>query len=242
MESKVALVAGGAGSPGAGIVAALLAQGTTVIVPVPDAASLHRLQQQVGKVHSGRLITYPADFGDYEKAEELIEIIVSEYGHIDLVVAAIEKIAGPSPLLYADIRDWHTALDCNITTSFVIDRLCLPLLGKNGGVLINISNADHLLPGAGSPLARLSGLAGIELSKVFAEEARPHHIFYYHLLVNNLATDDLQPAAGEQTITAAMIGEEVIRLYQTHVDDPGETFRFFIGKPLDASILNRLKG
>ena len=237
LDNKIILVVGGADTPGSGIVAILLAQGATVIVPVPNATGIYSLRESIGKEYQDRLITYPTDFGEYERGEELVEIIVSEYGHLDLVVAAVEKVAGHSELLSTDIRDWHKMMDANITASFVIDRLCLPLLGKNGGMLINISNADHLLPDTDSSLTRLSGIAAIELSKAFAAEARQHQLRYCHLLINNLA-----PANEEQEITPAMIGEKVIDLYQDNSGKMPETFHFLTGKPLDANILNRLKG
>ena len=67
VANRIAIVAGGAGSPGYGIVKALLRNGATVIVPVADSASIQRLRAQISDVEAEKLITEKVQNWDIER-------------------------------------------------------------------------------------------------------------------------------------------------------------------------------
>lgn len=219
MKDKVVLAAGGASGMGAGIVSVLLQQGATVIVPVASARQAELLHSRAG--HSERLIVYLTDFSDYGKAEGLMDDIFSEYHRIDLVVAALESACALTPLLDIDILEWQKNMDRLLTGSFILDRLCLPLLSRGTGVFISVCrHAAEAEPE--SPMARILQAAGEELSRTFAREAGPKGIRCYKILLDEQTTGSMVAGAesGTYLVPPAQAGPAVIQLFGQKEEEP----------------------
>ena len=93
LEGKTALVAGGAGNVGEGIVAALIDRGATVVVPSRSAEKLAALTDYLGPARAPRLLPFESDVGDFGRAAELVDQVVRDRGGIDLAVAGSGQLA-----------------------------------------------------------------------------------------------------------------------------------------------------
>src|SRR6478672_1954285 len=111
LTGKVALVPGGTGNTGVGIVRSLLQEDATVIVPAKSARGIASLKEYVAGTRPGRLVTLLADYPDYDKAFDVAENIVEEFGQIDLGVAALESPAASACLTELEITDWQKMAD-----------------------------------------------------------------------------------------------------------------------------------
>jgi NAD(P)-dependent dehydrogenase (short-subunit alcohol dehydrogenase family) len=163
LENKIALVTGGAGGVGEGIVEAFLEEGATVIVP---SRREDRLRSLRGRLTSpGRLITYGVDVGSVKGAEALRDRILSSVGRIDIVVACLADRLVDSVLAEISPAKWQQILDTNLTAHFVVAKTFLPVLSKTHGSSYIFISSQH-----GPDPASIASAAQLRLKDVLAEE------------------------------------------------------------------------
>lgn len=220
---------------GVGVVRALLARGATVIVPARSLHELTWLKDDVADISTGKLITLLSDMPDYDKAVDIIEGILEEFGRIDLVVSAFEcRWSGPS-LIDVGICDWQKVIDQYVTAYFVAGRVVLhKMRERNHGTFISIADSESIQVKAYSSLAGIATGMQVELSRLFAENIKESNVGFHHLFINNVVTRDKSPAlVGKRGwITPEMVGNYIIRLYSGDVEQPKELFQHFPGKPM----------
>lgn len=89
LHGKIAVVPGGTGNVGEGIVRAFLKAGATVVVPTRDQDRFTALTELIGPELSGRLKVVAGAYGTFTEARALAGSIASQYGPVDHVVASI---------------------------------------------------------------------------------------------------------------------------------------------------------
>ena len=89
LSNKIAVVVGGAGNVGEGIVRALLAEGAEVVVPSRSADRLTKLTHYVETVQGGQLHTVLTDVSVPDQANRLRDDVLSQFGRLDMVVASL---------------------------------------------------------------------------------------------------------------------------------------------------------
>ena len=142
LEDKIALVTGGAGNVGIGIVEGLAEAGATVITASrkKEANDLlsKKMQNDGLKVHSLHL-----DQADHQSVLSLKDKISEQFGKLDVFV----NNAFALPMLkYSDpLSDWEKSMKINATGSFDVTREMADLISQNGGgSIINISSMKAL--------------------------------------------------------------------------------------------------
>ena len=224
LTGKIALVAGGTGDTGMGIVQSLLQEDATVIVPAKSARDIARLKEHVPGARQGRLVTLLADYPDYDKAFDIAENIVSAFGQIDLAVAALESPAASPCLTELEIADWQKMADENITAGFVMGRVILQLMKKNRcGMYISMSNTGDFEKRSTSALANIAATLQVEMARIFFEGIREYGIRYHHLFTGNGA------GSGRRT------GDFIVQLYCGRAGDAAQLFQWPSGGPLNSS-------
>lgn len=137
MDGRVALVAGGAGTVGSGIVHAFLQAGATVIVPSRDPARIDALRAETGAPE--RVIGMLADVGSPEGAARVRAAVEREHGdRIDHVVASLGGEWRGKPLRELALEDFRAALHEYCGTHFVAMRALLPLIEEREGASYTI--------------------------------------------------------------------------------------------------------
>src|SRR5882757_6036935 len=191
LTGKITIVAEGTGAVGVGIVRALLEQGATVIVPAKRLHELNWLKDYVADLTTGKLITLLSDLPDFDKAIDVVEGLMEEFGRIDLVVLAFDcRWSGPS-LIDVEIGDWQRVMDQYITAYFVAGRVVLHAMKEHDhGMFISIADTERMQPKAYSSLAGIATGMQIELSKHFAENLKGSQVKLHHLFINNVVTRD----------------------------------------------------
>ena len=238
LTGKIIIVADGTGAIGVGIVKALLEQGATVIVPAKRLHELNWLKDYVANLTTGKLITLLSDMPDFDKAVDVVEGIMEEFGRIDLVVSVFDcRWSGPS-LIDVEIGDWQRVMDQYVTAYFVAGRVVLNAMKEHDhGMFISIADTERMQQKPHSSLAGIATAMQVELTKLFAENLKGSHVKLHHLFINNVVTRDKSASLiGKRGwITPEMVGEHVIRLYRGEVEEPGEMFQHFLGKAVDAN-------
>ena len=87
LDGKKALVIGGAGEVGEGIVRQFLNAGATVVVPSRSQIRLDELRQRLTGCTLSRLITRQAGCGTEAGAMDLYDFVLDELSELDIVIA-----------------------------------------------------------------------------------------------------------------------------------------------------------
>ena len=142
-QNRVAFVTGASGGIGGACVAQLLAAGASVVatgrreVEIPDHPKLLKLSLQVT---------------DEAEVQAAIAKTKDRFGVIDYVIH-MAGMVGKGRLDQMDLKDWHTVVDTNLTSAFLVLKHAYPLLRKPGGAVVlcgssNGANGGSYLSGA----------------------------------------------------------------------------------------------
>lgn len=174
MQGKTAIVAGGTGDVGEGIVRALLRAGARVVVPSRSAANLAALRERLttdGLGPGDAFVGVEADVGDEAGALAFRETLLDRGLLPDAVVASLGGWWNGPPLVQLPLARWQEVVDMGLTAHFVCAKTLLPLLAEREGssyTFVNGGAALHAVPGSG-PVS-VSAAAQTMLKDVFAAE------------------------------------------------------------------------
>ncbi|MDG3044759.1 SDR family NAD(P)-dependent oxidoreductase [Bacillus sp. B6(2022)] len=114
-------------------------KGFDVVLVARNKEKLYNVAQEIKKL-GGRPLIIPTDVSKIEEFEKMIEIVIEEYGKIDVLI----NNAGLMPLsLIKDgkLQKWHNAVDVNIKGVINGVSLVLPYMrSENKGIIINIGS------------------------------------------------------------------------------------------------------
>ena len=163
LNGQVAIVTGAAQGIGKGIAQVLAAAGARVVIgDIQDADSTADEIRKGG----GEAATMVMDTSIPEEANALVNLALSEYGRLDILVnnAAIDAPLGNAWDLPDD--EWQRTIDVNLSGVFYCSRAALgPMLEAGSGNIVNISSQSARIAGVkgGSPAynASKAGLIGL---------------------------------------------------------------------------------
>ena len=134
MKDLTALVLGGTGDVGEGIVRSFLKHGASVIVPSRSQVKLDGLRDYVGDIQAGTLKTVTGLFDTPAEAEALRDRIGQLASRVDIVVAALGGWSQGFALTDLGFDQWEQIVRNNLTTHFLAMKTFVPLLAAGSGV------------------------------------------------------------------------------------------------------------
>ncbi|NVD44643.1 SDR family NAD(P)-dependent oxidoreductase [Qipengyuania atrilutea] len=143
---KTAFVTGATAGIGEAAVRALVANGWRCVATGRRKERLDALVSELGadKVH-------PAVFDVRDEAamDEALANLPADFADIDLLVNNAGLAQGLSPAQEADLADWQTMIDTNITAMVKLTRKLLPALIERKGAIIAIGSVagNYVYPG-----------------------------------------------------------------------------------------------
>jgi NADP-dependent 3-hydroxy acid dehydrogenase YdfG len=229
-KAKIVMVTGAENPNGLGIVQYFLRQDATVIVPAARLHEITRLKSGTSNINTGKLITQLIQMPDYDRGFDIAEAIVERFGKIDIGIALFNGIASHKPLTEVHISDWQNMVDHEITPFFLSARLVLnSMKSNNEGVYISICDTGFKDMENFSPLYTIAANTKIEMSKIFAEEAKKYNISYYHLCLKsaNIIIENERIHKDEHIIKHEMLAKQIMQLCQGKMERPNEVFQSF---------------
>ncbi|AFZ58458.1 SDR family oxidoreductase [Anabaena cylindrica FACHB-243] len=211
LENKVALILGGAGNVGEGIVRAFLKAGAIVVVPSRKVEKLEELRTYLGELAQGdRFIPIVGEIGQIDSAESIRDQLLKQFGRLDAVVASLGGWwFGNRPLTEVLIAEWQQYLDSNLTSHFIAARTFLPILQERKGAsytLIGGAAAEVPIPNV-SPVS-ISAAGQLMLAQVLMQENKGSSIRINEVIVHSwVATRSSEERSQPTWITADDIGE-----------------------------------
>ncbi|CAA9231317.1 MAG: hypothetical protein AVDCRST_MAG83-1086 [uncultured Arthrobacter sp.] len=167
LNGRTALVVGGAGGVGEGVVRALVDAGAAVVAA---GRSRSRLDELASRLRSPRLHTTVLD-ALAEDLDHAVTALAAEHGGFDAVIVSVASWGnqGRKPLLALTDAEWDALLAANQTTVFRLYRALVPHISA-GGVLVQLNglSADLPFPGAGG--VALTAAATKSLTRTLAAE------------------------------------------------------------------------
>ena len=143
---RTAFVTGATAGIGAATVRALVASGWRCVATGRRADRLEALVRELGadRVHAAVF-----DVRDTAALEAELARLPEAFRDIDLLVNNAGLAQGLKPAQEADLNDWQTMIDTNVTAMVVLTRKLLPRLIARKGAIITIGSVagSYLYPG-----------------------------------------------------------------------------------------------
>jgi pteridine reductase len=172
LTGQVALVTGSARRLGRAIALHLAEQGAHVMVHFHHSGG--EAKEVVSKIRSlGRhAVCLPADLAKKVDIDRLFAQTAKEFGRLDILVN------NASNFLHTEFEttteeSWDASLDVNLKAPFFCAQAGAPLLKKNRGVIINLSDVAGLLGWTGYIPHCVSKAGIIMLTRALAKELAP---------------------------------------------------------------------
>jgi len=223
LKDSVAIIGIGATHASFGIVARLLQQGATVVVPLQSSHHLEPLQQYLADYNTDKLVTFLTDLPDYDKAVALAECIIDEYGRLDIAVFPFDYLSVNASLSDISIEQWQRAVEENLAVYFICCRAVINAMKKKGdGMFIALIDADGLSQQSGNAMTDMLMTGQVKMARSFFEEVSNTGVKFHHLFIENLVTPD-------------MIGWYILALHNDERKSGTSPFLFYMGKNPDSN-------
>lgn len=185
LTGKVALIAGGTGGVGEGIVRAFLNEGAVVVVPSRNSDRLQQLVEQIDSTATERLIPIVGDFADSQTADQLRHQVFSNVGRLDAVVTSLNGRWGEDlPLIKTSLADWRQMIESNLTAHFIAAKTFLPVLQRGSSyTLIGGGAALKPIPHYGPVCVPAAGQ--VMLTQMLIEEMKDSGVRINEVVLNS---------------------------------------------------------
>lgn len=143
---KTAFVTGATAGIGQATVRALVASGWRCIA---TGRRQERLDALVAELGADKVHTACFDVRDEAAMDAAIAALPEAFAQVDLLVNNAGLAQGLSPAQEADLENWHTMIDTNVTAMVVMTRKLLPMLIERKGAIIAIGSVagNYVYPG-----------------------------------------------------------------------------------------------
>jgi len=176
LKEKTALVTGGSRGIGKAIALKLAEYGADVAITYARSAdAAEEVKGQIEELGS-KSFAIQADAVKLEKADEVIQHIVSEWGKLDILVNNA-GITRDNLILRMSEEQWDEVIDTNLKSIFNYCKAASkPMMRNKGGSVINISSVVGLSGNAGQSNYAASKAGIIGFTKSFAKELASRNI------------------------------------------------------------------
>ncbi|MBO9203810.1 MULTISPECIES: SDR family NAD(P)-dependent oxidoreductase [Niastella] len=230
--SNVAIIGIGETNMSYGVVASLLQQDATVVVPVQSSHHLNMLDRYLKGYNKGKIVTILTDLPDYDKTIELVEMVIEEYGPINIIISPFNYASVNADFSHISIIQWQRAVEENLAVYFIFCRAAIDAMKKCGrGMFVAIVNMEGLGSKSDNRMTEMLVAGQMKMARSFFEEVKNTGVKFYHLFINNLNIDPEQQEPGSKIITPEMIAQYILHIHKEDDHSLTSPFLFLMGKP-----------
>lgn len=176
LKNKTALVTGGSRGIGRAIALKLAEYGANVAITYAHSAdAAEDVKQEIEKA-GVKAMALQADAINFDKADEVIQQVVSKWEKLDIVVNNA-GITRDNLILRMKEEDWDAVIDTNLKSIFNYSKAAAkPMMRNRGGSIINISSVVGLAGNAGQSNYAASKAGIVGFTKSYAKELASRNI------------------------------------------------------------------
>jgi len=194
LESKTAMITGGASGIGAGIARKFSQSGARVAICDIDAQAGEKTAQELG----ANVSFYALDIANESSVNTAVDAIARDLGRIDILVNNA-GITNDKLILRMTESDWDRVLKINLTGTFLVTRAVAKyMLKQRSGRIVNIASVIGIIGNAGQANYAASKAGIIGFTKSCAKEFASRNI-----TVNAIAPGFIQTRMTETLPEAA---------------------------------------
>jgi NAD(P)-dependent dehydrogenase (short-subunit alcohol dehydrogenase family) len=165
LDTKVALVTGGAMGIGAAIAERFIEAGASVTIFDINGEAVRQQARRLSP--GGSVLALEGDIADEDAVRSAVERAVAELGSLNILVnnAGIEYSGALDEM---KSEDWDRVLTVNLKGAFLFCKYAVPRMQQRGGVIINISSVRAFVSYAGGVAYDSSKAALIAFTRTLA--------------------------------------------------------------------------
>lgn len=211
-SNKYAIVAGGTGSVGEGIVKTLLENDWMVIVPSRARKGLDNLAEYCN--HHPNLKLHEANISKLEEATSFYSRCKSSYPPIQLFIASIGGWRQGIGLLDLSWEEWQATLEDNLSSHFLAIKMGYPLLTAQGTFIhINGMGAEAVIPTAGPTVAAAAAQMRLALTLAAEQHHDTRKVYELVLGLVNTRARNITGEMGSQLINPMLAAKYILMLH-----------------------------
>ncbi len=175
LENKITIVTGAGTGLGQAIACRLAGEGASVILVGRTDRTLQDTQERIEK-SGGTACRYTADVSNDNEVTELVNKILSRFGHVDILVnnAGISK---EYTLLDMPISVWDEIYNINLRSVMLLTKALLPsMVERRSGNIVNIGSGAALRGLPGSIPYSVSKAGVVCFTQTLGDEVRKYGI------------------------------------------------------------------
>lgn len=175
LETKVAVVVGGAGGIGRAIAKGLAEAGAQIAIVDANITAAEDAAQSI-RMHGVRAAAFEVDIRNKTLVSDCVERIVEDFDQIDILVNSA-GVNFRENVLDINEEHWDAILEINLKGVFLFSQaVARKMVGSGGGRIINIASISSILghPQRGAYASSKGGV--VQFTKVMAIEMAKHNI------------------------------------------------------------------
>jgi len=201
LAGKVAIVTGGAGGIGRGMVERFVEEGAHVVIADVDAPGGAALASQLGEA----TVFQPTDVADAEQVQAAVDVAVTRFGGLHVMCNNAGVGGSHNRFLDEDFADFDRVMGVNIFGVLVgMQRAARHMAEHGGGAIVNTTSIGGINAGGGVMAYRASKAAVIHVTRSVAVE----------LASKNIRVNCIAPAHIPTAINATFDQSAIVRAMQ----------------------------
>jgi NADP-dependent 3-hydroxy acid dehydrogenase YdfG len=228
IQGKVVIITGASSGIGEAAAKELASKGAKLVLVARREERLKKLQEEIQN-NGGQAIYKVTDVTSHDQMEELAELVLKEYGKIDVLVNNAGVM--PHSFLYKKrIDDWNKMIDVNIKGVLYGIAAVLPSMREQkSGHIINLSSVAGHFVGAGSTVYAGTKFAVRAISEGLRKEEAANNIRSTIIspgavtseLINAITDMDLKPGI-EKIYEDAIDADAIARAIAFAIEQPAD--------------------
>lgn len=203
LQNKTALITGATRGIGRGIATLFAQQGANVAFTYVSSEDKAKALEVELAALGVKAKGYKSDAGDFKAAEELVNIVVNDFGTIDVLVNNA-GITRDTLLMRMSEQQWDEVIQANLKSVFnMVKAVQKPMLKAKKGSIINMSSVVGVSGNAGQSNYSASKAGIIGFTKSIAKE----------LGSRNIRSNAIAPGFIETEMTGAL-DEKVVQSWR----------------------------
>ena len=211
LSNKVAVLTGAGGGWGRAVVVAFLQAGASVVVVERPEVCAERASWKAELGEPGaRLTMLPGNVFDEASVESMVQDVLAQHGHLDVLVNLVGGFAAGQPVHELDTETWERMLQLNLRSTFLCSKhAARPMIAQRWGRIINISSRAGVQPGPKAAAYAASKAAVVSLTESQAEELKNDFITVNAVLPSIVDTPVNRQAMPNADFSRWPKGEEI---------------------------------